>query len=127
MIIVDNLYEINNNMVDIRIDAKEGFNVAIDNNNFIILNTTLDDMLLKEGFAREVVSKVQNLRKEKNFDVSDRINLYYSSNDYFKEVLKDFEDYIKNETLSVSLIEKDNLEFTYDINDEKVSFDVEKL
>ncbi len=126
MIIGDNLYEINNNMVDIRIDAKEGFNVAIDNNNFIILNTTLDDMLLKEGFAREVVSKVQNLRKEKNFDVSDRINLYYSSNDYFKEVLKDFESYIKNETLSIALIEKDNLEFTYDINDEQISFDVEK-
>ncbi len=118
---------IDKNMVEIKITSKEGFNVATSNNDFIILNTKLDDMLLKEGFAREVVSKIQNLRKEKDFDVSDRITLYYKGTKYFNEVLKDFEEFIKTETLTKNLIEKDNLEYTYNINDEELSFDIERI
>ncbi len=118
---------IDNSMIEIKINAKEGYNVATINNEFIILNTVLDDMLLKEGFAREVVSKIQNLRKEKDFDVSDRITLYYKGTPYFKEVLKDFEDYIKKETLSLNVIEKDLNEYKFNINDEELFFDVERL
>ncbi len=118
---------IDKNMVEIKITSKEGFNVATSNNDFIILNTKLDDMLLKEGFAREVVSKIQNLRKEKDFDVSDRITLYYKGTKYFNEVLNDFEEFIKTETLTKNLIEKDNLEYTYNINDEELSFDIERI
>ena len=118
---------IDKSMVEIKITAKEGYNVATTNNEFIILNTALDDMLLKEGFAREVVSKIQNLRKEKDFNVSDRINLYYKGTPYFKEVLKDFENYIKTETLSINIIEKEIDEYKYNINDEELIFDVERI
>ena len=67
---------ITKDMVDIRIDSKEGFNVGMQNNKFVILNTELTEELVFEGYARELVSKVQNLRKTKEFDIADRIKLF---------------------------------------------------
>jgi len=119
--------EITPNLIDIKFEAKEGFNVAMENNNFIILDTTLTEELLKEGFAREIISKVQNLRKEKDFDIEDRIKLYYSSNNYFEEVLKTYENYIKEETLSLEIIKNDNIENKYNINDKEIGLDVEQV
>ena len=119
--------KITKDLVDVKISSKEGMSVAQGNNNFIILNTTLTEDLLKEGFAREVVSKIQNLRKEKDFDVENRIKLYYSSNDYFEEVLKDYGDYIKKEILAVEVIKKDYLDKEFKINDQKIMFDVERI
>ena len=120
-------YDITKNLIDIKIESKEGMSVAMENNNFIILNTTLTEDLIKEGIAREVISKVQNLRKEKDFDIENRINLYYNSNDYFDTVIKEFEDYIKDETLAIDIIKKEDLTNKYDINDIEVYLDVEKI
>ena len=120
-------YDINKNLIDIKIESKEGMSVAMENNNFIILNTTLTEDLIKEGIAREVISKVQNLRKEKDFDIENRINLYYNSNDYFDVVIKEFKDYIKDETLAIDIIKKEDLTNKYDINDIEVYLDVEKI
>ena len=72
-------FDIDKNLVDIRIESKEGFDCINEGNNFIILNTTLTEDLINEGIVRELVSKVQNLRKVKDFDVADRIMLYYSA------------------------------------------------
>ena len=119
--------EITPELLDIKIESKEGMKVAMEDNKFIILNTTLTDDLIKEGVAREVVSKVQNLRKEKDFDIENRIKLYYNSNDYFEEVLKEFGDYIKDETLAVELIKDSNLTNKYNINDIEVCLDVERI
>ena len=119
--------EITPELLDIKIESKEGMKVAMEDNKFIILNTTLTDDLIKEGVAREVVSKVQNLRKEKDFDIENRIKLYYNSNDYFEEVLNDFGDYIKDETLAVELIKDSNLTDKYNINDIEVYLDVERI
>ena len=66
-------------MVDIRINAKDGFDAAYANNNFVVLNTTLTDDLIDEGIVRELISKVQNLRKTKDFNIVDRINIYIGS------------------------------------------------
>ena len=112
--------------LDIKIQSKEGMKVAMENSNFIILNTILNEDLIKEGIAREVVSKVQNLRKEKDFDIENRINLYYDSDNDFEEVLKDYEDYIKRETLALEVIKKDNLVNKYNINNIVIFLDVEK-
>ena len=114
-------------MLDVKIESKEGMKVAMEDNNFIILNTTLTEDLIKEGIAREVVSKVQNLRKEKDFDIENRIKLYYNSEDYFEEVLKDYGDYIKDETLALEIIKDNNLTNKYNINDVKVYLDVERV
>ena len=119
--------EITNNLIEVKISSKEGMSVAMEDKNFIILNTTLTEELIKEGIAREVVSKVQNLRKEKDFDIENRINLYYNADNYFEEVLKEFGDYIKKETLSLELIKDEKLTNKYDINDIEVYLDVERI
>ena len=122
----DNI-DITSNLIDIKIFSKEGFNTANMNNNFIILNTSLDEELIKEGYAREFVSKIQNLRKEKDFDIENRIKLYYNSNDYFDSVVEQFNDYIKKETLSLEIIKDKNIGNKQLVNDIEVSFDVEKV
>lgn len=67
--------------IDIRISAKEGFNVQMFNNKFIILDTSLDQDLLDEGCAREFVSRIQQLRKSNGYEVMDRIDISYSSDE----------------------------------------------
>ena len=119
-------FNITPDMVDIRVSAKEGYDAKKENNNFIILNTNLTDELIGEGIARELISKVQNLRKQKDFDVADRIKLYYSSNEKFDLVIKDFEEMIKKETLSLEIIKKDDLTEEFDLNGTNVKLDVEK-
>ena len=120
------LFDVTSEMVDIRVLAKEGYDVAKEGNNFIILNTKLTDELINEGIARELISKVQNLRKQKDFDVADRIKLYYQADEKFDTVVKDFDEMIKSETLSVELIKKDNLTEEFDLNGLNVKLDVEK-
>ena len=119
--------DITSNLIDIKIISKEGFNTANMNNNFIILNTSLDEELIKEGYAREFISKIQNLRKAKDFDIENRIKLYYNSNDYFDSVVEQFNDYIKKETLSLEIIKDKNIGNKQLINDIEVSFDIEKV
>ena len=120
-------YVINQDLIDLRISSKEGFNVGMENNNFIILNTELSHELILEGNAREIVSKVQNLRKIKDFDVADRIKLYYSSDEEIEETFDTFGEYIKEETLSVELIKDSSDSEVFDINDHKVNLRVEKI
>lgn len=120
-------YVIKKEMVDIRISSKDGFNVGMSNNQFIILNTSLTEDLILEGIARELVSKVQNLRKTSNFEITDRITIYYHGDDKFKEALCKHLDYIKNETLADDIIEKENLSENYDLNGHNVNLLVERL
>lgn len=116
---------ITSDMVDIRIESKDGFDASMENNNFIILNTKLTESLINEGIAREIVSKVQNLRKLKDFFVSDRITLYYNGD--IDKVIEEFNDYIKKETLAVDIIKDSNLTESYNINDIDVKLDVKRL
>ena len=118
--------EITLDMVDIRISSKEGFNVGMENNNFIILDTTLTDELILEGIAREMVSKVQQLRKNKDFNVADRITLYYNGDEEVDKCVESFAEYIKNETLSLDIVKKDNLTEKCDLNGHDCYIDVER-
>ncbi len=113
-------------LVDIRVSSKEGFDVALENNNFVILNTTLTEDLINEGHAREIISKVQNLRKEKEFDIADRIELFYNGNETIDKVFNDYLDYIKSETLSVNVEKKDINENKLDINGIDLYIDIKK-
>ena len=118
--------EVTTEMTDIRISAKEGFNVAYQNNNFIILNTNLTDELIKEGIARELISKVQNIRKESDFEITDRINLYYNGDTLIEESIKEYEEFIKNETLSIIIEKRENIKTEYDLNGHETYILVEK-
>ena len=118
--------EVTLEMVDIRISSKEGFNVGMENNNFIILDTTLTDELILEGIAREMVSKVQQLRKNKDFNVADRITLFYSGDEAVDNCVETFAEYIKNETLSLDIVKKDGLTEKCDLNGHDCYIDVER-
>ena len=120
-------YDVNKDMVDIRISSKEGFNVGSENNNFVILNTTLTEDLILEGLARECVSKVQQLRKNNDFNIVDRIKLYYSGDLDFDQCVSKFESYIKEETLSLELIKDDSINESFDLNGHNVKLKVEKV
>jgi len=117
--------EITKEMVDIRINAKEGFDAAYMNNNFVILNTNLTEELISEGVVRELISKVQQLRKTKNFEITDRINLYYDSEE-LKKTIENFMDTLKSETLSIDVKEKKLDTEEIDLNGIKAKIDVEK-
>ena len=127
MDIAGTTYDVTKDMVDIRISSKEGFNVGSENNNFVILNTTLTEDLILEGLARECVSKVQQLRKSSDFNIVDRINLYYSGDEDFDKAIDKFDKYIKDETLSLSITKDDNLTESFDLNGHDVKLKVEKV
>ncbi len=118
---------INKDMVLINFNAKDGFNVGMENNNFVILNTSLTEDLILEGMAREFVSKVQNLRKISDFNVIDRIKIYVNGDSDTDKMLAKFDDYIKNETLAVEIIKDYNLNDNFSLNGHDVSLKVEKI
>lgn len=120
--------EITKDYVMVTISAKEGFNVAMENNLFVILDTTLTRELLNEGYAREFVSKVQQMRKANGYDVLDNINIYYDGDDEIKEAVELYEDYIKTETLAVSInrVKDDSFE-KQDLNGHMTGIKLEKV
>ena len=123
----DNEYTLDKEMLDIRVNSKEGYNSSVNNNLFIILNTTLNDDLINEGIARELVSKVQNLRKNKDFNITDRIYIYYYSDKDIMELLKDYLDFIKKETLCDSIICEKTVDEVTDLNGVNVYLDVKRV
>ena len=119
-------YEISPDMVDIRISAKEGFDVAMENNNFIILNTELTKELIEEGIAREFISKIQNMRKVKEYNIVDRITIYYNGDEDVKETVNSQKEFIMAETLATDIVFKDSLEEKFDLNGHETYLDTEK-
>ena len=118
---------VNKDMVEIRISSKEGFDAAHENNNFIVLNTNLTDELIDEGIVRELISKVQNLRKTKDFNITDRINIYYSGDVDLEKRLKKYISNIKKETLCIDIIKEKRDGELYNLNGLEVTLDVERV
>lgn len=83
--------------------------------------------LLNEGIVREFISKVQNLRKSKDFEITDRIHIYYKEQAEFEKAIKDFIELIKEETLALSIEKKENDGEVYNLNGLEVQFDVEQV
>ena len=96
-------YEILPEEVEVRIQARSGFAVASDGAYLAALVTELTPDLVREGLAREFVRRVQDLRKQADFDISDRIRVYYSATPVLLEAINSFSDYIKAETLALEL------------------------
>lgn len=104
--------DIDEEILDIRISAKDGYNVSSDNNLFTIIDTNLTEELLDEGYAREFISKVQQMRKNNGYEMMDRIKIYYNGPKEIQESVNSFEEFIKSETLAdeIKLVEADNME-----------------
>ncbi len=118
-------FEVTKDYLDIRISAKEGFAVAMENNVFTILDTTLNQDLLDEGLARELVSKVQQLRKQKDFEMMDNIEIVVDADEEVNAAIAKHKEYIMKETLAVSL-EAGEAADKYDLNGHKTGISVEK-
>jgi isoleucyl-tRNA synthetase len=92
-------------ILDIRITSKEGFNVSMANNLFVILDTNIDDNLLNEGYARELISKIQQMRKNNGYEMMDSIKVFFKGPEEIVMAVERFRDYIMQETLAVEVIE----------------------
>ncbi len=110
--------EITRDFVDVRISAKEGFAVAMENNVFTILDTTLDDDLIDEGLARELISKVQQIRKQQAFEMMDNIAITIDADDKVRNAVEKNKSYIMKETLALSL-DYGQADEKYDLNGHK--------
>ena len=88
--------------------TRDGYVVDFDNNKFVALNTELTEDLVLEGFAREIVNKIQQARKEADFNVSDRIKISIESTDIVHQAFDQYQDYITTETLTEEIIPTPN-------------------
>ena len=88
----------------ITMQGKEGFAFAGTGEMGVVLDTHITEELKEEGMLREVLSKVQNMRKDRGFEVLDRINLYVSDNEEVEKIVKKFEETIKHDTLANKVI-----------------------
>jgi len=89
--------------VEVRAQAKAGFSVASEGAYLAALVTELTPELVREGLAREFVRRVQDLRKQLDLDIADRIRVYYNATPGLKAAVADFQGYIMGETLAVAL------------------------
>jgi isoleucyl-tRNA synthetase len=118
-------YEITEDLVDVRISSKEGFVVGMDNNVFVILDTTLTPELIEQGYIREVISKIQQLRKQADFEMMDQIRIYMCADDEIRAAVEKAADFIRDETIAVSIEDREGLP-EFDINGHKTGIAVEK-
>ena len=112
----------------IDMSQKEGYVSQADHGVTVVLDTNLTPALLEEGFVREIISKVQTMRKEAGFEVTDHITVYEEGNDKIKEVMTKYTDEIKNVVLAddMCLDAEGGYSKEWDINGEKVRLGVEK-
>ena len=110
------------NEVDIIAEDIPGWSVAVKGNLTVALDISLSEALLKEGHARELVNRVQNIRKEANFELTDKILLQIVDNQHLKESINEFSDYICREILAIQIDWVSSLEEGVDIeiNDQKL-------
>ena len=116
---------ISKDLVDVRIIGKEGYAVGVESGISVALATELTQELIDEGLAREVISKVQQMRKQKNLEMMDNITLTLDADDEVKAAVELFKDYIMTETLAKDIAFA-AAEDTYKINGHKTGIAIEK-
>ena len=121
--------ELNSENLLITMQGKEGFAFAGEGEIGVVLDTTITEELKEEGYVREILSKVQNMRKDSGFEVLDRINLYVAGNDMLENVIKKFASQIQKDTLADNIFYNEQRENYVEaaINGEKLQLDVEVI
>ena len=92
--------ELNKDNLLITMQGKEGFAFSGEGEIGVVLDTTITEELKEEGYIREILSKVQNMRKDSGFEVLDRIHLYLAGNEKLESIVKKYEEQLKTDTLS---------------------------
>ena len=119
--------DLDSNNLLVTMQGKEGFAFAGEGEIGVVLDTHITEELKEEGYVREVLSKVQNMRKDKEFEVLDKINLFVGGNELIENVIKKHEEEIKSETLALTVkYNEDRKEYVdTNINGEHINLDVE--
>ena len=119
------------NREDLLIDTAqmEGYVSEDDNGITVVLDTNLSPELLEEGFVREIISKIQTMRKEAGFEVMDKIHIYAKDNDKILELMKNHKEEIMSEVLAedMTLGTTDGYVKEWNINKEPVVLGVAKM
>ncbi len=107
---------------------KEGFQAESDNGVTVVLDTNLTEELIEEGFVRELISKIQTMRKDAGFEVMDTIKIYVSGNDKISAIFDANKETVTHDVLATDIINAEGGSYTkaWDINGEKVTLGVEK-
>ena len=113
----------------IEVTQKEGYVSDSDRDSTVVIDTNLTEELLEEGFVREIISKIQTMRKEAGFEVQDHIKFYYESSDKICTIISKNKDLIADEVLGeeVSQGKTDGYTKDWNINGEKATFTVVKI
>jgi isoleucyl-tRNA synthetase len=118
---------ISRDLIEVSISAKEGFVVSMENNLFTILDTTITPELLSEGLARELVSKVQQMRKQKDFQMLDNIHIIINADEAVLQAVTEHRAYIMKETLAVDIIKTGDELDKFDLNGHKTGIDAQRI
>ena len=120
--------ELNVENLLVTMQGKEGFAFSGEGEIGVVLDTNITKELKEEGFLREILSKVQNMRKEKGFEVLDHIILYVAGNETIEKIIKENENQIKHDTLATKIVYHEEREdyITNNINGESLDIDMEK-
>ena len=120
-------FELTEENTIISMKQKEGYASTSNNRTIVVLETELTEDLILEGLAREFVRKVQSLRKEEDFVITDHINVYYNGTEQIEKMLETYQDYIMGEVLGEKLIKDESLTEKCLLNEEEAYIKVEKI
>ncbi len=118
---------VSKDLIDVNISSKDGFTVSMENNLFTILDTTITKELRTEGIARELISKIQQMRKQKDFMMLDNITIYVNGTPEALEAIEEYREYILKETLGLHMIYTEDPLQEFDLNGHKTGIDVIKI
>lgn len=121
--------ELNETNLLVTMQGIEGFAFAGTGTLGVVLDTTITQELKEEGYVRELISKIQNMRKDKGFEVLDRITLYVNGNKTLEDIIEKNKPEIKKETLTIEIVyDAERKQYTEcNINGEKINIDVTKI
>ena len=121
-------YSLDSELFELKISAKSGFAIATLNNNLVALDVNLTDELIDEGTLREIIRQVQVARKDADFEISDRITLYITSdNADANRVIEKYKQTIMQETLATKFEDnKAEYETTADITNAKITIKLKR-
>ena len=113
----------------IEMAQKEGYVSEADNTMTVVLDTNLSEELLEEGFVYEVISKIQTMRKDADFEVMDHIKVAICDNEKVAAIVRKNEAVIADKVLAESIVENENLTVSkeWNVNGEKVVIGVQKI
>jgi len=122
--------EVTLNDVEIISESKHGLVVQTEGDITVALDTKLTEDLVAEGLAREFINRIQNMRKDAGFEVTDRIKIFYEASPALHRAVRKKEDYIKQEVLATEMTEpfkKADFDKSWEIDNEKSQIGIQRI